>query len=81
MSMSSDGGSVVCLGGVFVVGSVGLQAAVEDADEAVGELAKGGLMADVSSAELLVVGVGPGEPRRAQKAHRWSASPRRRSRA
>lgn len=55
MSMSSDGGSVVCLGGVFVVGSVGLQAAVEDTDEAVGELTMGGLMADVSSAELLVV--------------------------
>ena len=47
-------------GGVFVVAGVGLQAAVEDADEAVGELAEGGLVADVPVAELLVVGVGAG---------------------
>jgi len=33
------GGAVVCPGGVFVVDGVGFQAAVEDADEAVGELA------------------------------------------
>jgi hypothetical protein len=45
---------------VFVVGAVGLQAAVEDPDEAVRDLAKGGLMADVAGAELLVVGLGSG---------------------
>ena len=49
---------MVCPGGVFVVGGVGLQAAVEDADEAVGELAEGGLVADLAVAELVVVGVG-----------------------
>ena len=43
-------------GGVLVVVGVGLEAAVEDADEAVGELAEGGLVADVAGSELLVVG-------------------------
>lgn len=38
----------------------GLEAAVEDADEAVGELTQRGLVADVAGAELLVVGGGPG---------------------
>jgi hypothetical protein len=38
-SVSSGAGEVVAPGGVFVVGGVGLQAAVEDADEAVRELA------------------------------------------
>ncbi|MCW2761362.1 MAG: hypothetical protein JWR85_1563 [Marmoricola sp.] len=38
-SESSSGGGVVCPCGVFVVGGVGFQAAVQDADEAVGELA------------------------------------------
>jgi hypothetical protein len=37
---------------------VGLEAAVQDADEAVGELAQCGLVADLSGAELLVVGLG-----------------------
>jgi hypothetical protein len=45
---------------VFVVEGMGLQAAVEDSDEAVRELAEGGLMADVAGAELLVVGTGSG---------------------
>jgi hypothetical protein len=44
-------------GGVFVVAGVGLEAAVEDADEAVGELTQRCLVADVPIAELLVVGV------------------------
>jgi hypothetical protein len=35
-----------------------LEAAVEDADEAVGELAKRGLVADVSGAQRFVVGAG-----------------------
>jgi hypothetical protein len=51
---------VVAPGGVFVVGRVGPQAAVEDADEAVGDLTQGGLVADVAGAELLVVGTGSG---------------------
>ena len=38
-SKSSSGRGVVCPGGVFVVEGVGLQAAVQDADEAVRELA------------------------------------------
>src|SRR3954454_7270016 len=58
-SLSSSGAQVVP-GGVFVVGSVGLQAAVEDADEAVRELAQRGLVAGAAGAELLVVGPGPG---------------------
>jgi hypothetical protein len=33
---------------------------VQDADEPVGELAQGGLVSDVSAAELLVVGAGSG---------------------
>jgi hypothetical protein len=58
--MSSGVGHVVAPGGVFVVGGSGSEAAVEDADEAVGELAEGGLVADVASTELLVVGTGSG---------------------
>lgn len=44
-------------GDVFVVGGAGFEAAVQDADEAVGDLAEGGLVADVAGAELAVVGV------------------------
>jgi hypothetical protein len=47
-------------GGVFVVGGAGLQTAVEDADEAVAELAEGGLVAGAAVAEGLVVGAGAG---------------------
>jgi len=54
--MSSSGCRVVTPGGVFVVAGLGLEAAVEDADEAVGELAECGLVADVPVAELLVMG-------------------------
>ena len=49
---------VVAPGGVFVVGRVGPQAAVEDAAESVGELAQCGVVADVPVAEGLVVGAG-----------------------
>jgi len=59
-SMSSGAGHVVAPGGCFVVASVGLQAAVEDPDEAVGDLAQGGLVADLAGAELSVVGGGAG---------------------
>ncbi len=58
--VSSSGVEDVCPGGVLVVGGLGFQAAVEDADEAVGELAQGGLVADLPVAELLVVGGGSG---------------------
>ena len=44
--------------GVFVVGRVGLEAAVEDADESVGELAQGGVVVLASVAELVVVAAG-----------------------
>jgi hypothetical protein len=54
--MSSSGCGVVTAGGVFVVAGLGLGAAVEDADEVVGELAVCGLVADVLVAELLVIG-------------------------
>jgi IS1 family transposase len=47
-------------GGGFVVGGVGLEAAVEDAHEAVAELAQRGAMSDASGAELVVVGAGTG---------------------
>jgi hypothetical protein len=53
--LSSGGFGVVGLGGVFVVGGCGCEAAaVQDADEAVGELAQAGLVADVAVAELVV---------------------------
>jgi hypothetical protein len=58
--MSSGGGVVVAPGGVFVVAGVGLQAAVEDADESVGDLPEGGVVADPAVAELVVVGLGSG---------------------
>jgi hypothetical protein len=41
---------VVCPCGVFVVGGVGGEAAVQDADEAVAELAEGGVVAGASGA-------------------------------
>jgi len=41
---------VVAPGGVFVVGGVGLQAAVEDADEAVRDLAQSGVVSDAAGA-------------------------------
>jgi hypothetical protein len=50
LGLSSGGCCVVCPGGLLVVAGVGLQAAVEDADEAVGELAERSLVADVPSA-------------------------------
>jgi hypothetical protein len=50
---------VVPPGGVLVVESAGFEAAVEDADQAVGELAEGGVVALAAGAELVVVGAGP----------------------
>ena len=43
-------------GGVFVVEGVVSEAAVEDADEAVADLAQGGVVADLAAAEIVVVG-------------------------
>jgi hypothetical protein len=40
---------VVGPGGVFVVGGAGLEAAVQDADEAVAELAQRGVVADTAA--------------------------------
>src|SRR5215469_14502124 len=55
---SSRGLLVVAPGGLLVVGGAGFEAAVQDADEAVGELAEGGLMTDAASAQCVVVGPG-----------------------
>jgi hypothetical protein len=51
-------GPVVLPGGVLVVEAAGLEAAVEDADEPVGELAQGCVVADVPAAQRVVVGRG-----------------------
>ena len=59
---------------MFVVGGVGLQAAMEDADESVGELAQGGVVVLAAGGELVVVGPGAGEAVRAVKAWRPRAS-------
>ena len=58
--MSSGAGLDVCPGGVLVVEGPGFEAAVQDADEAVGELAEGGVVADVAGAQLPVVDGGAG---------------------
>src|SRR5260370_7142010 len=55
-------------GGCLVVGGAGLEAAVEDADEAVGELAEGGVVLGAAVAFGVVEGAGagrdgPGAPR------------------
>jgi hypothetical protein len=61
-------------GGVLVVGRAGLEAAVQDADQAVAELAQGGVVAEAAGALLVVVAAGAGEASRAAKACRLSAS-------
>lgn len=58
--MSSGSGVSVSPGGVLVVEGAGFQALVEDADVAVGHSAKCGLVADLSGAQLVVVGAGAG---------------------
>src|SRR5260370_1466775 len=47
-------------GGCLVVGGAGLEAAVEDADEAVGELAEGGVVLGAAVAFGVVEGAGAG---------------------
>ena len=54
---------------------------MEAADESVGELARGDVVADPAVAERLVVGVGAGEPRIDPRANCCSASASRRLRA
>jgi len=60
LPVSSGVADVVAPGGVFVVAGAGLEAAVEDADESVGELTQGGVVARPAVAERLVLGVGAG---------------------
>lgn len=64
-------------GDVLVVGPAGLEAAVQDAGEAVAELAQGGVVAGAAGAECVVVGPAPGEARSVQKACWCRASARR----
>ena len=45
---------------LLVVGGAGFEAAVQDADQAVGELAQGGVVAGAAGAVLVVVGAGAG---------------------
>ena len=59
---------VVCPGGGLAVRGVGLEAAVEDADESVAELAQCGLVADPAITQGSVVGAGTG--RASQRAER-----------
>jgi hypothetical protein len=70
--MSSREGFGVCQGtwpgGRFVVAGTGFQAAVQDADEAVAELAEGGVVAEAAGALLVVVGAGSGDAVSAEKA-------------
>lgn len=44
--------------GRFVVACAGLEAAVQDADEAIAELAEGGVVADLAGTLLVVVAAG-----------------------
>ena len=60
--MSRVGRDVVGPGLRFVVEAAGFEAAVEDADEAVAELTKGGVVADVSSSHRVVGGAGARRP-------------------
>src|SRR4051794_21858708 len=57
---ASSRGGALGPGGVFAIGGSGLQAAVQDADEAVGQLAEGGVVSGAAGAEGVVVGAGAG---------------------
>ena len=54
------GRCVVRPGGRLVVEGAGLEAAVEDADEPVAELAQGGVVVELAGSLLVVVAAGPG---------------------
>ena len=60
--------------GRLVVEGAGLEAAVQDAGEPVGELAQGGVVPGAAGALVVVVGACPGEVRRAVKAWLMRAS-------
>ena len=64
-------------GGCLVVEGAGLQASVQDADEAVGEPAQGVVVLDAAGAELVVEGAGAG--RGVQGRRRPGRSGRRRA--
>jgi hypothetical protein len=49
---------MVCPRGVFVIARCGFEAAVQDADRAVAELAQGGAVTDPAGAELVVIAAG-----------------------
>jgi hypothetical protein len=74
--MSSGGpdflAGVLGPGGCLVVGGAGLEAAVEDADEAVGELAEGGVVLGAAGAFGVVEGAGAG--RGGEGARAWAIS-------
>ena len=58
--LSSCGGLLVGPGGGLVVGGAGLEAAVQDADQPVPELAQRCVMTDPTGAQGVVVGAGTG---------------------
>src|SRR5712691_502349 len=68
---------VVRPGGRLVVAGAGFEASVEDADEAVGELAQSGVVADAAGALLVVVGAGAGRvaQRRERLGHQGGDEP------
>ena len=59
-SPSSCGGLVMCPGGGLVVVGAGLEAAVQDADQSVPELAQRGVVTDPAGTQGVVVGAGTG---------------------
>ena len=81
VGVSSRAAVDVCPGGVLVVAGTGFEAAVQDADEAVGELAQGGRGGRCCGRGVAGGRRSPGDPRSELNAHCWRASPRRRLRA
>jgi hypothetical protein len=57
---SSEAFDAMRPGGFLVVESGGFEAAVQDADEPVGELAEGGVVVGAAGSLLVVVGAGAG---------------------
>jgi hypothetical protein len=58
--MSSGGGGAVCPRGVFVVGGAVTEAAVEDADETIGEGSQGAVVGVAVGSSLVIEGPGAG---------------------
>ena len=67
-------GRVLWPGGRFVVEGAGFEAAVQDAGEAVGELAQGGVVPGAAGALVVVAGACAGGAWRAEKAWAMRAS-------